>query len=196
MFGAVRENKGLHLGIRAVQMAASDSRLPVRLTIAGGVGVAEEQYWLTCKQLIAANPDNIDVIALRIPEDEVAPLLARHHAVLLPYAKFFSESGVAALALSHRRPILATAAGGLGELTEQGCWGIPILSPTEQSVAQAIFAAIELGPERLQQMGIEGCEFMRKTRSWDSIARETAELYCQLSIDETVLDTARAFPQP
>ncbi len=198
-FGSIRENKGLHLAIQAVQMSASDSRVPVRLTIAGSPhNAAEEQYWHTCKELIAAKPDGIDMIERNIADEEIGPLLARHHAVLLSYTEFFSESGVAVLALSHRRPILATAAGGLAELIQQGACGIPIESPSSGSVADAISAAIDLGPERLRQMGIAGNKFIRKTRSWDSIARQTVQVYSQLAIGKPLSDGAvvQRFLQP
>jgi hypothetical protein len=36
-----------------------------------------------------------------------------------------------------------------------------------------------LGAERLREMGIAGNEFMRKARSWDSVADQTAEVYLQ-----------------
>lgn len=180
-FGSIRKNKGLHLAIRAVQMMADDWGRPVHLTIAGLTDPAERNYWEECKQIIAAQPDRIEVIERRILDDEVGPLLARHHAVLLPYTEFFSESGVATLALSHRRPILATTAGGLGELIEHGAGVIPIASSTAASVAQAISVAMQLGPERLEKMGIEGGEFIGKARSWESIAVQTAAVYSQLT---------------
>jgi len=182
IFGSIRGNKGVAHAIRAVQRLQHNSRLPIRLTIAGCAGTANEvRYWRDCKQLIAQMPECIDVIDHFIADDDVRPLLARHHAVVLPYSDFYSESGVAALALSNRRPILATRAGGLGELLEQSSCGIPIESPTAESVAQAITSAVEAGPERLSQMGIEGWEFLTRTRSWDSVARKTSALYSRIS---------------
>jgi glycosyltransferase involved in cell wall biosynthesis len=180
-FGDIRENKGLHLAIRAVQMAASGFQVPVRLTIAGRAHEAEVGYWEECKRLIAVQPEGIEVIDRRIREDELERLLARHHAVLLPYTVFFSESGVATLALSHCRPLLATAGGGLGELIEQGGCGIPIAAATPDSVARAIEMAIALGPKRLQKMGIEGNRFLRRMRSWDVVAHRTLEVYSRLA---------------
>jgi glycosyltransferase involved in cell wall biosynthesis len=194
-FGSIRENKGLHLAIRAVQTLPPDFHIPVHLTIAGGIqNSSAERYWQTCKQMIATKPDGIEVIEGHVDDDKIGPLLARHHAVLLPYTDFYSESGVANLALSHQRPILATAAGGLGKLVESGVCGVPIATPSAESVAQAIVVALELGRERLRQMGIEGSEFMQRTRSWDSIARQTAELYAQLSMDQTVLEHGSRAP--
>ncbi len=181
-FGRIREDKGFHLAIRAVQMWPDDSRVPVRLTIAGEIhNRSEEKYWEACKQLIAAKPDCIEVIERRIRDEEIGPLLARHHAVLLPYTEFFSESGVANLALSHQRPILASASGGLGELIERGECGVPIAQPTVEAVSEAIAVAMGLGPERLHAMGIAGSQFVRKTRSWDSVARQTTAVYQKLA---------------
>jgi len=188
-FGSIRANKGFHLAIQAVQMLVSHARVPISLTVAGSLhNAAEERYWQMCKDLIAAKPDGIDVIERRISDEEIGPLLAQHHAVLLPYTEFFSESGVAVLALSHRRPILATAAGGLAELIQQGACGIPIESPTSRSVAEAISVAINLGPERLREMGLAGNTFIRKTRSWSSIARHTALVYSQLAVGNRLPD--------
>jgi hypothetical protein len=40
---------------------------------------------------------------------------------------------------------------------------------------------MQLGPERLEKMGIEGGEFIGKARSWESIAVQTAAVYSQLT---------------
>lgn len=180
-FGSIRENKGIHLAIQATQMLNGDAGIPVSLTIAGcPYNAAEQQYWRQCKQLISRKPGSIEVIERHIPDDEIESLLARHHAVLLPYTDFYSESGVALLALSHRRPILATTAGGLGELMQQGACGIPIDCANAEAVGHAILAAIDIGPERLQEMGLKGSELMHQTRSWHSIAHQTAAVYNQI----------------
>jgi len=180
-FGDIRENKGLHLAIPAVQMGASGFQVPVRLTIAGRAHEADVGYWEECKRLIAARPEGIEVIDRRIREDELERLFARHHAVLLPYTAFSSESGVATLAVAYCRPLLATAAGGLGELIEQGSCGVPIAATTPDSIARAIETAIALGPKRLQKMGVEGNRFLRRTRSWDVVARRMLEVYSRLA---------------
>jgi len=180
-FGAIRENKGVHLAIQAIQMLDSAAGTPVRLTIAGRpYNAAEQEYWRRCKQLISAKPENIEVIESYIADDEIGSLLARHHAVILPYTDFHSESGVASLALSHSRPILATSAGGLGELMQQGACGIPIAPANAAGVEHAISAAIRLGPEGLRAMGMKGNEFVRRMRSWDSIASQTTAVYNQV----------------
>ncbi len=181
-FGSIRENKGLHLAIEAVQQLIRERSMPLRLTIAGSLEtVAESAYWHRCKQSIALTPHAFEVIEGFIPDEQIAPLMARHHAMILPYAAFHSESGVAALALSHARPIIATAAGGLGELLEASKAGIPILNPEKDAVIAAIASAFALGAERLEAMGTAGKRYLEGSRSWDRIAVMTAEVYRQAS---------------
>jgi len=181
-FGAIRQNKGFDLAIDAIEKLAGKTSVPVYLTIAGRLAnPAEEPYWLECKERISRNTAFIEVIERFIDNDEITPLMSRHHAIVLPYRDFFSESGVAAQALSHGRPLLATSAGGLRELMEQGACGVVIEAPTPDAVAAAISTAIDLGPGRLQEMGLSGAMFLQSNRSWDSIALQTKRIYSVLA---------------
>jgi glycosyltransferase involved in cell wall biosynthesis len=181
-FGAIRENKGLHLVIEAYGQVKDSLPVPVTLTIRGELHTAaESEYWQQCRKAIEANSEGIDVRLEFVPDAEVSELIERHHAVILPYTDFHSESGVAALAISHRRPLLATDAGGLGELLREFDCGIRIASPTVEGVAQAIRAAAHAGPEKLEAMGLHGEQGLRERRSWRSIGNRTAEFYRELT---------------
>jgi glycosyltransferase involved in cell wall biosynthesis len=183
-FGSIRENKGLHLAIQAVQSINTRGGVRVHLTIAGSVANARERdYWSECRTLINREPGNINVIERYISEPEVEALVADHHAFLLPYLNFASDSGVASLALAHRRPILATNAGGLGTLLNECSCGILIPSPTVEGVATAIVTAIQAGARRLERMGSDGEIFFSSVRSWQDIAGKTAALYAELLED-------------
>jgi glycosyltransferase involved in cell wall biosynthesis len=180
-FGAIRENKGLHLAIEAVQRLNRGYGRRVRLTIAGDVRHAgEQEYWQRCKRLIEAQPEGIWVIDRYIPEREVGALLAEHHAVLLPYQAFWSESGTACLALSNGRAILATRSGGLGSLLTESGSGVAIEGQSAGSIARAIQNAFLAGPVQLEQMGERGRQYMLSQRSWDAIARDTEAVYASL----------------
>ena len=180
-FGAIRRNKGLHLAIAGVQALKNALSVPVSLTIRGELYTAAESgYWNECKAMIAADSAAIDAELGFVPDHEIAELLAGHHALILPYGEFYSESGVAALALSHRRPLLATNAGGLAEMFDQFHCGILIGEFTQGAVEEAIRTAVDAGAGRLEQMGIAGEYALRNLRSWESIGRRTAQLYCDL----------------
>ncbi len=178
LFGSIRQNKGVQLAVAAVQALNSGGKTQVDLTIAGEVANArEQQYWADCKDLIARNPNGLTVMERYIPDHEVGKLISDHSALLLPYSDFTSESGVAALALANRRAIIATRAGGLGELLSQGECGIPIESPTAEGVEQAIRAALRLGPDALEKMGESGAALFESGRSWREIAEKTRVVY-------------------
>ncbi len=180
-FGSIRANKGLHLAIEAVQKLRCIRSFPVRLTIAGSLAtMAENAYWQQCKRGIERDPAGFEILEGFVPDDQVAALMARHHAVILPYEEFYSESGVATLSLSHARPILATASGGLGELMETTGSGVPIQSPKSDAVAAAIAKAFALGARRLEEMGAAGKRYVESARSWERVAEMTAEVYRQL----------------
>jgi glycogen(starch) synthase len=181
LFGGIRENKGVHLAIQAVQSINACGSVRVRVTIAGAVANARERsYWERCLSMIAAHPAGIRVIDRYIEDGEAASLIADHHALLLPYLGFTSESGVAALALANRRPIIATRAGGLGAILDQCDCGIPIENDSAEAVAEAIAKALETGPEVLRQMGEAGARFMESGRSWTEIGQRTLALYREM----------------
>ena len=183
-FGSLRENKGLHLSIAAVQrLQKATTDRPVVVTIAGSVVIlAERAYWTRCLLLIERQPSGIEVVERMIDDAEIGALFASHDAVLLPYTGFQSESGVAMLALSHRRPILATSAGGLGELLGEVDCGVLIDSATVDAVAAAMKQAASLSPDLLRNRGIEGYAHVLTQRSWKRIAELTREVYDALSL--------------
>jgi glycosyltransferase involved in cell wall biosynthesis len=190
VFGGIRENKGVHLAIQAVQLLNSSGPHRLHLTIAGEVANAREQsYWDSCTELISRNPAGIRVINRYIEDGETGPLLSQHHAVLLPYSDFLSESGVAALALANARPIIATRAGGFGSILAESPCGIAIEKAAVGAVAEALARAIEAGPESLREMGEAGAAFMESSRSWKEIGRRTIALYSEVRANNP--ETAR-----
>ncbi len=182
LFGSIRENKGIHLAIEAVKRINAASGLRVRLTIAGQEeNAADRLYWQTCQESISQAPEMFEVMHRYIGESEVPELVERHHALVLPYTGFVSESGVAALALTHARPILGTRAGGLGELMEKSGAGVEIPTATIDGIAAAIEKALNSGKDELSLMGERGAEYINRERGWGAIGRKTAAVYNRLS---------------
>jgi glycosyltransferase involved in cell wall biosynthesis len=181
VFGSIREDKGIHLAIEAVDNLNRRGR-PVRLTIAGAIANAREsEYWDRCKTLIAQAGDCIRVEERFIADGELPALIAGCHAMLLPYTGANSESGVAALALANERAIIARKVGGLATLLSAADLGVPIEAPTAQAVADAIETALDLGLDVLSQKGKIGAELMNSTRSWTEIGKKTVSLYARVS---------------
>ena len=177
LFGALRENKGAHLAIEATQQLYREE-IPIRLTIAGAVlNRNERNYWDRCQELIQKCPQPIRLVEGFIPDEQLPELFASCHCFVLPYTQFFSDSGVAAIALANGRPVIGTTAGGLGALLEASKGGLVIEEASADAVAAALRKAVTLGPERLDKFGREGRAWILSECGWPKIARETVKVY-------------------
>jgi len=179
-FGALRENKGPHLAIEATQRLYR-AGFPVHLTIAGKVlNAKEKDYWSRTLEMIKLQPEPITLREEFIPDEAVASVFSACHCLLLPYGKFFSDSGVAFLALANGKPILSTNAGGLRELLEQSQGGLVIEDATVEAVEAAIRKAYELGFAELEAIGRRGTEWVLETCSWKNVALQSIDAYRKL----------------
>jgi glycosyltransferase involved in cell wall biosynthesis len=177
LFGALRENKGAHLAIAAIQQLYKEE-VPIRLTIAGAVlNRNERNYWECCQEMIRRCPQPIRVIEGFIPDDQLSELFANCHCFLLPYTQFFSDSGVGSIALANGRPVIGTKAGGLGALLQASNGGLVIEEASANAVAAALRQAVSLGPQQLDQFGREGRAWILRECGWPKIARETLQVY-------------------
>lgn len=169
-FGAIRENKGLLPAIEAVQKLRSEG-VPVRLVIAGAVSQGESSYWSKCMAQIDFSPDGIDVIEGYIPESDIREYFERSSFVLLPYSDFFSQSGVATMALSSGRVIVSTDSGGLNEMLLTGKYGFRIASSSVDAIQIALREAVSVGHFSLSEMGKAAFEYFSQNYSWDAAAQ-------------------------
>jgi len=177
LFGALRENKGAHLAIAAIQQLYKEE-VPIRLTIAGAVlNRNERNYWECCQEMIRRCPQPIRLIEGFIPDEQLSELFASCHCFLLPYTQFFSDSGVASIALANGRPVIGTRAGGLGALLQASNGGLVIEEASANAVATALRQAVILGPQQLDQFGREGRAWILRECGWPKIARETLQVY-------------------
>jgi len=178
LFGGIRANKGIHLAISAVQQLRSEGTA-LRLRICGTPLSIERLYWEQCKAQIAANPDGIEVRDEYIPSVELGMEMSKCHFLLLPYTEFNSQSGVASLALSNGRAIVATRAGGLRELMSPET-GIAIEQASVEGVIRALRAAVDLKEDGLALLGKTAFASFTNRYSWPAIAAMHLEMYAKL----------------
>ncbi|MCL6572490.1 MAG: glycosyltransferase family 4 protein [Bacillus sp. (in: Bacteria)] len=183
LFGSLRENKGIHLAIKAIQELRAQGK-SIRLLIAGCPSASEASYWQRCRELISFAPDGIEVIEQFIPNDELPNLIVRSHVFILPYTEFHSQSGVAAMAMSNGRAIIATHQGGLKELLIPGQTGLLISEPTVEAIKTSLYNALALWPEQLKIMGQEAYHYLRKNYSWEMIAKKYKILYMDMMLNK------------
>ncbi len=179
LFGSIRENKGVHLAIEAVQSLYRQGAA-VRLTIAGDVVNGKEaSYWEQCRELIAQQPEPIRIRKEFIPDELLPELFAHCHCLLLPYTTFFSDSGVAFMALANGRPIVATRAGGLGPLLDAAELGVTIKEATLDGVKETLTEVLCLGIPELAKMGRAGADYVNIECGWPKVARHTRDVYAR-----------------
>ncbi len=119
-FGHVRPYKGLDAALAALAKLAARG-VPVELTVA-------DQFWGPVEpwQEQAAMLGIADQVRLRpgyVADDEVGPLLAAHHLVVVPY-HHATQPGIVPLAGAAGRGVVATAVGGLSEQVVEGVNGM------------------------------------------------------------------------
>lgn len=176
VFGTLRRNKGVRDAIEGV-LAARGAGAAVTLTIAGAPDPVERAYWEACEPLARANPQAIRLSIGFVPQGELDALIEQSDALLLPYRDFHSQSGVAMLAASNARPVLATRSGGLGDLIAQGMPGVVIEPPgSSAEVAEAIRAFVQVPAAEWTGRAAAFRAKVMEDMGWEAIARRYIEL--------------------
>jgi glycosyltransferase involved in cell wall biosynthesis len=135
-FGFVRPYKGLDVALDALALLRQQG-IRHRLTVVGELWDREPvSVW---EQRIAERglDDQVEMQARYLPDREVDGLLARHHAVLLPY-RSATQSGIVPIAMAAGRPVIATAVGGLVDVVTDGVDGTLAAPDDPRSLADAI----------------------------------------------------------
>lgn len=144
-------------------------RLPeARLTLAGAVGNVDPAE-------VRRRATEIGGITLRpgyVPLREVAPLMEAHRVVVLPYVRA-NQSGVAHLAHTFGRPVVATRVGDLPHVVIDGETGLLVEPGDRSALAEAMVACLSQ-PDLAARLGGAGRQKLGSTGSWDRIAETVA----------------------
>lgn len=103
-----------------------------------------------------------------VPIPEVAPYFARARCVVLPY-KRSSQSGVAHLAHTMGRPVVATRVGDIPAVVLDGVSGLLVDPDDPEALAQALIRILT-DPEVSRKMGEAGAQRIAAEASWDDVA--------------------------
>lgn len=140
-FGFVRRHKGLRTLIEA--MPAVRSRLPdAQLVIAGEFWEDEQQYRDLIAQLGLG--DCVRTFSAYIPNDEIATYFSAADAVVMPYLEA-TQSGVAQIAISFEKPMIASNVGGMPDSVRDGVNGLLVPPANAAALADAIARLFEDG---------------------------------------------------
>jgi glycosyltransferase involved in cell wall biosynthesis len=176
-FGEIRPEKGLIHLIRA--MKSIHARLPdARLVIAGRPRHMDMSECLM--EIRNAGLDEVVITHLKYIEDSsVEAYFAMADLVALPYVAI-TQSGVLFEAMTVGCPVVATDTGGLGPTVIESGVGSVVPPGDAQALANAVLEI--LGNRDLAaQMGRNGRHAAEHTYSWSRCAKETAEIYLELT---------------
>jgi glycosyltransferase involved in cell wall biosynthesis len=155
-FGLVREYKGLDILVEACSLLPENYRI-----IAAGENYTDRNF--DSPRLLWNNSF--------VPDNEVGTWFNAADIVVLPYRRA-TQSGIAQIALSFRKPMVVTRAGGLPETVTDGITGVVAEKITPRSVADAIMKCSSLADDENteEKITVKASEF-----SWDSYAERLLE---------------------
>lgn len=169
-FGNIREYKGLDDLLYAFHLVKE--KLPnLTLIIAGKPWENWEKY----EEIIIENNLQSNILKRLdfIRSSEVEYYFAASDMIILPYKFFDSQSGVGALAIPYKKPLIVTNTGGLPDFVKNGA---AIAKPNDpEDLARVIFNCLS-NETLLEQLSRDSEEIAMKYR-WDEIARKTVDLY-------------------
>ena len=176
--GRIEENKGFHhLAAALGALAAHGGRLPEgrwRWVVIGDGPFRP--------RLEAAIRDaGLGRAAMLIGRADDATLHAWYEAAtLFVHPTLYEGSSLVTLeAMAHRRPVVATRAGGLPDKVHPGVNGWLVEPGDVSALAAAVSGAIDQ-PRLLQSFGEASRRIVESDFSWDAAGRATLELYREL----------------
>jgi glycosyltransferase involved in cell wall biosynthesis len=102
-----------------------------------------------------------------LSDDELKEVIASHGVMVLPYTSA-TQSGVAAIALAHGLPCVATNVGGLPEQVIHGANGLIVPPRDPEALAQAM-VSIANNEGTARRMAEESLRIGRELYSWNTI---------------------------
>jgi len=179
LFGKLKPYKGADLLIEAFR------RLPPGLQDRAELHIVGKPYMDVRPLLKAADGvgGRVRLDFRFVPDAEMNQLLAQADVLVFPYREI-DVSGVLMAALRYARPIIASCIGGFAELLVDGRHGLLVPSGDVPALAAAMSRLIEQSATR-RAMGGAIADLAAAIPSWLQIARQTTDLYRELSLKRT-----------
>jgi len=174
--GRLEENKGFHVLIRALALLVQQTVLPARWKwVLVGDGPRRGQLERDIRS--AGLTANVRMTG-RV---DAADLHGWYEAAtLFVHPTLYEGSSIVTLeAMAHRRPVVASRAGGLPDKVIPGVTGWLVPPGNEDALAAAIGKALA-DPARLNAMGVSGRALVDKEFSWRAATDRLLSVYREL----------------
>jgi glycosyltransferase involved in cell wall biosynthesis len=164
-FGTWTAYKGIDALLEAFGLVRR--RMPTaRLVLAGAVSSDVDVDAIAAQ---AAEVGGVDVRPGYVPAGQVQNLLGQARLVVLPYRRA-SQSGVAHLAFTFGRPVVATDVGDIATVVRDGSTGFLVPPDRTDLLADRILQLLE-DPGSARRLGDAGRELLEAS-SWDAVAQQ------------------------
>ncbi|PYE20218.1 glycosyltransferase involved in cell wall biosynthesis [Williamsia limnetica] len=161
-FGTWTTYKGIDVLLDAFALVRR--QLPAaELVLAGAVGADVDHASLLRR---AAEIGNVDARAGYVAHTDVAGIVQSARVVVTPYVRA-SQSGVAHLAFTFGRPVIASAVGDLPDVVRDGETGLLVPAGDAAALAAAMVTLLT-DPDLAERLGCTGRSFL--TESWSVAA--------------------------
>lgn len=171
-FGRMHEYKGLSLFINVVELL-NKRGLAVKGVIAGAGPDLDNNI------LKVQNKYYFEVHNRYIPADEIPDFFHRAQLIVTPYIEG-TQSGVVAMSLGFKRPVISTRVGSIPELIEKYNMGIVVNHMHVELLADSIQKLI-CDKEFYDKCSENIRLAIENEISWDNIAARTDDIYCSIS---------------
>jgi glycosyltransferase involved in cell wall biosynthesis len=171
-FGAIRPNKGLGILLKALEIIKSRNQ-QILLVIAGGLlgRFNFEPYSDMIRKYDLS--EHVQTFIHFIPEEEVDYFFAASNLVVSPYLKFEAQSGVLLRAYAHKKPVVVSNIGAMGELVSTDKVGLVVEPGAVEPLAEAVINALD----SLDKFQSHYSPELEEKYSWEHIAKLTIRSY-------------------
>lgn len=170
-FGVWSKYKGIDVLLDAFALVRAECP-DARLILAGAPGADIDVAALLVR---AGEVGNVDPRPGYVPADAVAPLVESARVVVTPYIRA-TQSGVAHLAFTFGRPVIASAIGDLPEAIEDGVSGLLVAAGDTEELAGAMLRILR-DPALAARLGKAGEASVRD--AWKTAAGRVVEALSQ-----------------
>jgi len=172
MFGSLRPNKGLDVLLEALEIIRR-SKPEVLLVVAGALhrGMSFEPYSDIIEKYNLT--ENVKSFVRFIEDEEVDLFMAASDLVVLPYKNFEAQSGVLLRAYAHKKSVVVSNVGAMGELVIKDKVGLAVEPGSVNALANAVINVLE------NQGKFQECynPELEDKYSWEHIAEMTLKSY-------------------
>ena len=171
-FGSIRANKGLEILLEALK-SVTLSNPEVLLVVAGNVrrGMTFDCYSDIINRLDLAG--NVKTFVKFIEDEDVDSYFAASDILVLPYKTFESQSGVLLRAYAHKKPVVVSELGAMGEIVNEDETGVTVEASNSEQLCDAIIKVLDNYDAFIAHYNSE----IERKYSWESVGKITMDVY-------------------